>query len=88
MGPVLVQLIFYISVILVIWHGAEDVWNALRYFEHDWDRALWRLVKAPFVAVFHILILRVVAEVLQAIFRIDKSTHDQVTGRAAPPKAD
>lgn len=88
MGPLLVQLLYYIGIVIVVWRGVDHVWDALNYFEHDWDSALWRLIKAPFVVVINILVLRVVAEVLQAIFRIDKSTHDQVTGRAAPPKAD
>jgi hypothetical protein len=46
------------------------------------------MIKTPIGAIIAILVLRVVAEFVLAHFRMDKSLHDQVTGRAAPPKAD
>ncbi|MEL7104166.1 MAG: hypothetical protein AAGL97_16565, partial [Pseudomonadota bacterium] len=39
----------------------------------------------PFAAIIALLVLRVLAEYFVAHFRMDKSLHDQVTGRAAPP---
>ena len=47
------------------------------------------MLTTPVKAIIALLILRVVAEFGLAQFRMDKSLHDQVTGRAAPPpKAD
>ena len=64
------------------------MWFWITYLDNDWDTALWGLIKTPFMAIIALLVLRVVAELAQSVFRMDKSLHDQVTGRAAPPKAD
>lgn len=88
LGPVLVQLLYYIGIAGIIWNMVEQLWRWFMYFDNDWDKALWGVIKQPFIAIVSLMILRVLAEYLQAHFRMDKSMHDQVTGRAAPPKID
>ncbi|MEM9055636.1 MAG: DUF4282 domain-containing protein [Pseudomonadota bacterium] len=87
-GPALIQVIFYLWVVYLLWTGAEQLWDWITYFDNDFWDALWGVIRTPFVVIFKILISRATAEVAIAILRIDKSTHDQVTGRAAPPKVD
>jgi len=83
MGRGLVQFVFYLWVIYLIWTGLGQLWSWIQYFDNDWDEALWGVIRTPFVVIFKILVARVVAELAIAIMRIDKSTHDQVTGRGA-----
>ncbi len=86
-GPLLVQILYYLGIFGIIWHAARRFWFWLTYLDNDWDTALWGMIKTPFGAIIAIMVLRVVAEFVRAHFRMDKSLHDQVTGRAAPPKA-
>ena len=88
MGPTLVQLLYYLGIAGILWHAVRRFWFWLTYLDNDWDTALWGMIKTPIGAIIAIMVLRVVAEYLVAHFRMDKSLHDQVTGRAAPPKAD
>lgn len=88
MGPTLVQLLFYFGIIGILWQAVNRFWFWLTYIDNDWDTALWGMIKTPFMAILALLVLRVVAELAQSVFRMDKSLHDQVTGRAAPTKSD
>lgn len=87
-GAALIQVIFYFWVIYLLWTGAEALWDWITYFDNDFRDAFWGMLRTPIVVIFKILIARAVAELAMAVLRIDKSTHDQVTGRAAPPKPD
>lgn len=88
MGETLTRILFYLGIAGILWHAVRRFWHFLTYFTRDWDYALWGLIKTPIMAIIGLMILRVVAEYVIAHFRMDKSLHDQVTGRAAPPKAD
>lgn len=89
MGETLTRLLYYLGIIGILWQALQRLWFWIRYLDNDWDTALWGIIKTPILAVIAILVLRVVAEFVLAHFRMDKSLHDQVTGRAAPPpKAD
>lgn len=88
MGPTLVQLLYYLGIAGILWHAVRRFWFWLTYLDNDWDTALWGMIKTPFAAIIALIVLRVIAELAQSIFRMDKSLHDQVTGRAAPPKVD
>ena len=87
MGETLTRLLFYIGIVYVLWTGLGHLWKWIQYFDNDWDTALWGVIKTPFIIVVKLLVLRVMSEYVLARFRMDKSLHDQVTGRAAP-KAD
>lgn len=88
MGDTLTRLLYYLAVLAIIWLGLKQLWFWLTYFDNDWDTALWGLIKTPFIVVLQILAVRVMAELVLAVFRMDRSLHDQVTGRVAPPKVD
>ncbi len=89
LGPTLTQLLFYLGSAWIIWEAFWRIWNLLGRMGSDyWDEALWAIIKTPIAAIISILVLRVIAEFVLAQFRMDKSLHDQVTGRAAPPKED
>ena len=88
MGETLTRLLYYFGMIAILWHAVQRFWFYLTYFTRDWDFALWGMIKTPIGAILAILVLRVAAEFVLAQFRMDKSLHDQVTGRAVPPKAD
>lgn len=88
MGETLTRILFYLGIAGILWHAIRRFWFWLTYIDNDWDTALWGMIKTPFIAIISLLILRVVTEFVLAQFRMDKSLHDQVTGRAAPPKAD
>ena len=88
MGTTLTRLLYYLGILAILWHGIKRFWFWLTYIDNDWDTALWGMIKTPFLVILSLLVLRVVAEYVLAHFRMDKSLHDQVTGRAAPPKAD
>ena len=86
LGPTLAQLIYYFGLVMIALHGVQRLWFWAGYLGHDWDRALWMLIKTPFLLILAVIVLRVLTEIVIAIFRIEKSLHDQVTGRAVPPK--
>ncbi len=88
LGPTLTRLLYWLGILGVLWHALRQMWFWIQYFDNDWDTALWGVIKTPFLAILSILILRVVAEFVLAQFRIDKSTHEQVTGRSAEAKSD
>ena len=85
MGPILTRILFYLALIYVLWTGLQHLWDWILYFDDDWDKALWGVITTPIGVLIKILILRVVAEVILAQFRMDKSLHDQVTGKVAKP---
>ena len=88
LGSTLVQLLYYFGLIGLVLHAVQRMWFWLTFLDNDWDRALWMLIKTPFMLVLGIIVLRVGAELALAVLRMDKSLHDQVTGRAVPPKTD
>ena len=88
MGETLTRLLYYFGIIAILWHAIRRFWFWLTYLDNDWDTALWGMIKTPIMAIIAIMALRVVAEFVLAHFRMDKSLHDQVTGRAAPSKSD
>ena len=85
MGATLVRILFWLGIIAILWHALREFWFWLTYLDDDWDRALWKMITTPVKWIVALMILRVVAEFVLAQFRMDKSLHDQVTGRAAPP---
>ncbi len=85
MGATLTRILFYLGIVGILWHAVRRFWFWLTYLDNDWDTALWGMIKTPIGAIIALMILRVVAEYVNAHFRMDKSLHDQVTGRAAPP---
>jgi len=87
-GETLTRILYYLAIAGIVWRALNGMWMWITYLDNDWDTALWGLIKTPIMAIVYLLILRVVAEYVLAHFRIDKSLHDQVTGRAAPAKAD
>ena len=88
MGETLTRLLYYFGIIAILWHAIRRFLFWLTYLDNDWDTALWGMIKTPIMAIIAIMVLRVVAEFVLAHFRMDKSLHDQVTGRAAPSKSD
>lgn len=88
MGPTLIQLLYYLFIVGIVWHAIRRFWFWLTYLDNDWDTALWGMIKTPFLAIIALMVLRVVAELAKAVLRMDKSLHEQVTGRAAPAKDD
>lgn len=88
LGPILIQLLYYFGIVAIVWHGIRRFWFWLTYLDNDWDTALWGMIKTPIMAIIALMLLRVVAELARAHLRMDKSLHDQVTGRAAPAKED
>ena len=90
MATTLTTLLYYLGIAAIAWHGVKRIWFWITYLDNDWDTALWGIIKTPFLMILALIVLRVIAEYVLAHFRMDKSLHDQVTGRAAPPasKAD
>ncbi len=88
MGETLTRVLFYLGVAGIIWKAVRMIWFYITKIDNNWDWALWGIIKTPFIALISLLVLRVVAEYVLAHFRMDKSLHDQVTGRAAPSKTD
>ena len=88
MGATLTRILYYIGILGILWHALRRFWFWMTYLDNDWDTALWGMIRTPIGAIIALLVLRVVAEYVLAQFRMDKSLHDQVTGRAAPPKAE
>ncbi len=87
MGETLIRLLYYLGIAGIVFNALQKLWMYITYLDdHIWS-ALWGIVKTPIMAIIAFMILRVVVEYVLAHFRIDKSLHDQVTGRAAPPKA-
>lgn len=88
MGETLTRVLFYLGIAGIVWGALKMLWFYITRIDNNWDWALWGIIKTPFAALISLLVLRVIAEYVLAHFRIDKSLHDQVTGRAAPSKAD
>jgi len=85
LGDLLTRALYYLGIVWVLWEAFWRIWNLLgRMGSSYWDEALWRIIQTPIWAIVAILVLRVAAEFVLAQFRMDKSLHDQVTGRAVP----
>ncbi|MEM9375742.1 MAG: DUF4282 domain-containing protein [Pseudomonadota bacterium] len=85
MSETLTRLLYYLGILGIIWTAISRFWFWLTYIDNDWDTALWGMIRVPIIAIITLLILRVLAEYVLAHFRMEKSLHDLVTGRAAPP---
>lgn len=88
MGETLTRLLYYFGMLFILWRALRRFWFWITYLDNDWDTALWGMIKTPVWAIMALLLLRVLAELALAHFRMDKSLHDQVTGRVAPAKDD
>jgi len=86
MGETLTRILYYLGILGIAWHAINRFWFWITYLDNDWDTALWGMIRTPIAAIIGLLVLRVVAEFVLAHFRMDKSLHDQVTGRAVPAK--
>lgn len=85
MGNTLVRLLYYIAIVVAIWNALKMFWHyGILRLDNDWDSALWVMIKTPFVLIFGIIVLRVMAELALAILRMDLSLHKQATADPAP----
>lgn len=85
MGPTLVQLLYYIGLIWILWVCVAQIVLGVANLADDFGAGVWQIVSAPLLAILSALVLRLLAEGARALFRIDASLHDVATGRAAPP---
>ncbi len=69
-GEGLVQFVYYLALIYLVWTGLEQLWAWITYFDNDWDDALWGVIKTPFLVVFKILIVRIIAELVISAMRM------------------
>ena len=72
MGEVLTKFLFYIGILVIIWLGLRTLWHYITYFDNDWDTALWGVIKTPFITIIKLLILRVVAEFVLSVLKLDR----------------
>lgn len=72
-GEVLTKFLFYVGILLVILWGLQALWHWILYFDNDWDTALWGVIKTPVIVILKLLALRVLAEVVLAILRMNKT---------------
>ena len=68
MGEVLTKFLFYVGIILIIVWGLRSLWHWITYFDNDWDRALWGVIWTPIATILRLLVLRVAAEFVLAVF--------------------
>ncbi|MEL7546690.1 MAG: DUF4282 domain-containing protein [Pseudomonadota bacterium] len=88
MAPVLVQLLYYIGLVWTTWVCiARMIAGFVDLGGGNVGDAIWQIVSAPLIALLSVFFLRVLAEAARALFRVDASLHDIVTGRAAPSAA-
>ena len=73
MGEILTRLLFYLFIIFILWRGIESLFYYFAMFGDDWDRALWGVLKTPVIVVVKLLILRVIAEFVMSVLRLDKT---------------
>jgi hypothetical protein len=73
MGEVLTKFLFYVGILLIVVWGLRMMWHWLFYFDNDWDTALWRLIWTPISVVLKLLALRVFAELVLAVLRLDRT---------------
>lgn len=72
MGEVLTKFLFYIGLILIVLWGLRSLWHWIMYFDNDWDRALWGVIWTPIATILRLLALRVGAELVLSVLRLDK----------------
>jgi hypothetical protein len=88
MGDVLVQLLYYLALVLIIVRCLERIYlgclTIIGAFGdgRGFGDGLWLIVGSPLLAILAICLLRIVAEVVRAVFRMDRSLREVVTGRA------
>ena len=73
MGEILTRLLYYLFIIFILWRGLEALVYYFTLFGEDWDRALWGVLKTPVIVIVKLLILRVIAEFVMSVLRLDKS---------------
>ena len=72
LGEMLTRLLFYIGIVLILLWGLRSLWHWITFFDNDWDRALWGVIWTPIATLLRLLVLRVVAEMVVAILRLDR----------------
>jgi len=83
MGPVVAQLLYYIGLFAIGLGAVRRLFDALSGLADDILGSALDAVAVLFVAVLWVLALRLVTELIRAVFRIDTSLHDILTGRSA-----
>ncbi len=73
MGELLTRLLYYLFIIFILWRGLEALVYYFALVGDDWDRALWGVLKTPVIVIVKLLILRVIAEVVMSVLRLDRS---------------
>ena len=73
LGELLTRLLFYLFIIFTLWRGVETFVFYLTYFGENFGMALWGVLKMPVIVAVQLLILRVFAECVLAVLRLDKS---------------
>ncbi len=93
MGPVLVQLVYLVGLLIISLRCLERMYMGLLMIAgrlgdvYGPADGVIALLAAPIKAVIAACLLRIVAELLRAAFRMDQSLREIVTGRAVPPSA-
>ena len=73
MGEVLTKFLFYVGLIFIVLWGLRTEWHWIMYFDNDWDRALWGVIWTPIATILRLLALRVGAELVLSVLRLDKT---------------
>ena len=69
-GSAIAKFLFYIGIIYILWMGLRELWMWIQFFDNDWDRALWGVIKTPFLVLFRLLMLRLGLDIVLSIFQI------------------
>ncbi|WP_300377633.1 DUF4282 domain-containing protein [Henriciella sp.] len=72
LGEMLTKVLFYVGIFLILFWGLRSLLHYIALLDDDWDTALWGVIKTPFIVILKLLVLRVLAEVVVAILRLDK----------------
>lgn len=73
MGEVLTKFLFYVGILITLVWGVRVLWHWIFWFDNDWDEALWGVIWTPIAVVLRLLVLRVVAELVVAVLRLDRA---------------
>lgn len=73
MGEMLTRLLFYLFSIFILWRGLEALFYYIALLDDDWDSALWGVLKTPVIVIVQLLVLRVIAEFVMSVLRLDKT---------------
>ena len=83
MGPVVAQILYYIGLFAVGIGAVRRIIEKSSRLADDFLGHFFGILTVLFVALLWVLVLRLVTERVRAIFRIDTSLHDILTGRSA-----